>query len=976
MIARGQTLQLAAICNLTATIIWITIKFETTSALERPIHVSLLVLGFSGLLWYVCDRARSQVPAQHDDHLPLNTANELYETYELNESDEEKDVHAARLVKLRIWKAVRRSWRSCYNSLRLRVGRQTGRFVLLVVCIIARTIISQAIIWSVQCSWSQIEILLPLVLLLYERIDKSHSDPYSKRYVITLAIWVLSATGVVTFSAQSSTYICPLAWKLGIAVRFCQCLRLLLDSTVIITASRVLKEAETIRRPWVLLSRVALASALVIALLASTSFWNLENITWSLRPPRNAVIELLLYSLLYTNCLASTIYLLSDLRPRTIFTLISCVSVYTSHFPPSRLADYAPRPSALIIILCATAYVSVAALLRLERDASWSQRSYSLGQSSSKGLMIIFICMSCVFFFGMQFIHYSSPNRWESHPIEKLIANADQSSHQWLSQATTSKSLDQAVSEYQSRYGIPPPPKFDIWYEYATSRGSIIIDDFAQINDDLLPFWGLEPKVIREMTSHMMERPWTDIGSVRIANGTTSIGPHMPPTHRWMVEGATFMINQFSQWLPDMDIAFNINDESRVTVPWPDMEKHLQDAGIARQQLSQSKNLGSFSDNIVWGGEDTIWREDFQPNNEIPAEFFFGSSFRPSFKDFGSIGCPPDSPARIQTRWNQQSFCSSCAAPHSLGGFVSNWTLSGSLCHQPDLQNLHGVHLSPAAFKPTTKLFPIFSQSKVPTYADIIFPSPWNYQDKVTYDASQDFTFSRKDNTLFWRGATSEGMSVHGTWEGMQRQRFVHLVNFTPKSRALDLLLSPGQTHGYSHHSVPLSQLQDAINISVAFVGEPVRCRGLDCPIQNAEFNWASQMDFQEHWQYKYLFDLDGAGFSGRFLPFLQSESLVFRAASFRQWFDERLTAWKHFVPVDPRLHDVWGMLAFFGGVGKEREGHHDVEAERIAGEGRQWAGRVLGKVDMEVYMFRLLLEWGRIVDDRRENLGFILPNG
>jgi hypothetical protein len=30
-------------------------------------------------------------------------------------------------------------------------------------------------------------------------------------------------------------------------------------------------------------------------------------------------------------------------------------------------------------------------------------------------------------------------------------------------------------------------------------------------------------------------------------------------------------------------------------------------------------------------------------------------------------------------------------------------------------------------------------------------------------------------------------------------------------------------------------------------------------------------------------------------------------------------------------------------------------------------------EADAEVYLFRLLLEWGRVVDDRREELGFRL---
>jgi hypothetical protein len=42
-----------------------------------------------------------------------------------------------------------------------------------------------------------------------------------------------------------------------------------------------------------------------------------------------------------------------------------------------------------------------------------------------------------------------------------------------------------------------------------------------------------------------------------------------------------------------------------------------------------------------------------------------------------------------------------------------------------------------------------------------------------------------------------------------------------------------------------------------------------------------------------------------------------------------------------------------------------------IAEEGRKWANQVLRKEDMEIYFFRLLLEWARLTDDNRENLGF-----
>ena len=52
-------------------------------------------------------------------------------------------------------------------------------------------------------------------------------------------------------------------------------------------------------------------------------------------------------------------------------------------------------------------------------------------------------------------------------------------------------------------------------------------------------------------------------------------------------------------------------------------------------------------------------------------------------------------------------------------------------------------------------------------------------------------------------------------------------------------------------------------------------------------------------------------------------------------------------------------------------------DAVWIAQQGKRWADQVLGQRDMEVYMFRLLLEWGRLIDDEREKIGFRrLENG
>ena len=46
--------------------------------------------------------------------------------------------------------------------------------------------------------------------------------------------------------------------------------------------------------------------------------------------------------------------------------------------------------------------------------------------------------------------------------------------------------------------------------------------------------------------------------------------------------------------------------------------------------------------------------------------------------------------------------------------------------------------------------------------------------------------------------------------------------------------------------------------------------------------------------------------------------------------------------------------------------------AQRIAQQGRDWAPHVFGREQMEVWLFRLLLEYGRVIDDNRENIGYV----
>jgi Glycosyl transferase family 90 len=591
---------------------------------------------------------------------------------------------------------------------------------------------------------------------------------------------------------------------------------------------------------------------------------------------------------------------------------------------------------------------------------------------------------------------FSKPTVAYFHPIDMLIYEAKSQHDHYQSYATQSYNLEEAAAQYRRRYRMTPPPGFDMWYEYASTRTSIIVDQYDQIHNDMLPFWSIPPKQLRRSTWELTSNSWNDIGGITIRGGSASILDNVPGTNRWMLEGVIRMINKFAQHLPDMDLAFNLNDEARVAVPYRAIE-HLRKSATAVEDRPGQKS---------WSADRA---SGWPPIQEEPYvnEFLEDMPFQNTFLDFGSVSCDPSSPARnVRNLYYHSHLCLSCIAPHSLGQFLSNWSLSADMCHQPDMAHLHGFYLSPAAFRDSHELVPIFSQSKPRGFNDILYPSAWNYMDKVVYAPTDpsgepdtenynpghpDAPFDAKQNTLFWRGSTSEGVSSgEHTWHGMTRQRLVHLANnITSSAHDRAVILLPSESaegSRYRYTTVPGDAIKKlGLSTDIAIVEKIARCGGIglhDCTDQEAEFALVKPSDFQSHWQYRYLFDLDGAGFSGRFLAFLQSHSVPFKTALFREWYDERMTAWHHFVPQDIRLHALWSTLAYFAGVngtlpgGKRVEmAPHLKEGERIAEQGREWAGKVLRKEDMEIYFFRVLLEWGRLTDDNRENMGFV-PGG
>jgi len=81
----------------------------------------------------------------------------------------------------------------------------------------------------------------------------------------------------------------------------------------------------------------------------------------------------------------------------------------------------------------------------------------------------------------------------------------------------------------------------------------------------------------------------------------------------------------------------------------------------------------------------------------------------------------------------------------------------------------------------------------------------------------------------------------------------------------------------------------------------------------------------------------------------------------------DRIEPWVHYVPIQLDLSDLLDTLYFFRGDPAGNNGHPDL-AEKIAHQGREWSLTHWRKEDLTAYMFRLMLEYARVMNMDRDN--------
>jgi len=199
---------------------------------------------------------------------------------------------------------------------------------------------------------------------------------------------------------------------------------------------------------------------------------------------------------------------------------------------------------------------------------------------------------------------------------------------------------------------------------------------------------------------------------------------------------------------------------------------------------------------------------------------------------------------------------------------------------------------------------------------------------------------------------------------------------------------SPLRPDTFISTTVPAKDVNNEI-MDMAFVSAVGSYPGGEDELRKVH-RFAGSVPLGKHWSYKYLIDLDGMSYSARFMAFLASDSAALKSTLYKEFFSDWIQPWLHYIPVSSSYSEIYNIHAYFSGpsastmdvanvtVGRAADWEavkeeRDAQLRQIARAGKQWKQTIGRTVDMEVYVYRLCLEYARLWADDRDAMSFVL---
>lgn len=495
---------------------------------------------------------------------------------------------------------------------------------------------------------------------------------------------------------------------------------------------------------------------------------------------------------------------------------------------------------------------------------------------------------------------------WDSdrlHPLDTLIDHAQQEFRQLRDRQSITYSI--AEEEYRRRYKIDPPPGFEAWYEYAVSHDSLIIDEYDSLFESISPFLQLSGEQVRKVMEDVKKRPSNELWSCAFRgkepNATCEHKKRSPHKDRDISLLLNELMGNIGTQVKDIEVLVNHLDEPRVLYP----PKSTPDGKFELRNIKREPTWADITTHCRSG------TEDWNAKHPVVQQY----------------GLP----------------------------FVANRTSVMDLCQHEEYEHSHGVLISPKSLRLIEGHVPVLGTGSFSTMGDILIPSPAYIQAPFQYDDNGDVPWEKKRNNLYWDGSSTGGYVKPGdVWLQFHRQHFVSFAQRLER-RSYYYLQSIGEQVVRT-----ASRFLNGRHYDVAFT-RITQCEDAICREEGNYFRTRAWTQASAALHSRLVFDIDGNGISGRFYRFLASHSLPLKQTLFREWHDDRLVPWVHFVPISQSMEELPEVVRWLTSTERGQ-----MRAREMAEGGRRWYYEAVRDVDKGVYLYRLMLEMRRLQDVKR----------
>lgn len=175
-------------------------------------------------------------------------------------------------------------------------------------------------------------------------------------------------------------------------------------------------------------------------------------------------------------------------------------------------------------------------------------------------------------------------------------------------------------------------------------------------------------------------------------------------------------------------------------------------------------------------------------------------------------------------------------------------------------------------------------------FYDILVPDPYNLKHappRVPSNPANMKPWAEKQSKLIWRGATTGGFTSDDGCK--EHHRHIGLGQAKKIEKKWAELSSSGKK-------------TPNISIDVGFTMVAL-CQ--NCGYIQQNYPTAGSISFGNHFDHKYLLDMDGNSYSQRFELFMFGNSLGMRAGVHEAWYEQWVEPWVHYVPLRVDMTDL-----------------------------------------------------------------------